>query len=90
MPAGQPAKEEESPAMNDEPSYTLVHFSLKYRWLLLLGAALAPIMLIALIAWPTVTITMVIAGIVAGGAAAFLMQLFVEIVAIIAETLLPR
>lgn len=76
--------------MQDEPSYAFVHFSLKYRLPLLACAAFAPIALIALIAWPAVSVTMVIAGIIAGGAAAFLMQLFIEIIGIIAETLLPR
>lgn len=76
--------------MNEESNYTLVHFSLKYRVLLLVCAALAPTIMIALIAWPAVTATMIIAGIAAGGAAVFLMQLFIEIVGVIAETLLPR
>lgn len=76
--------------MNEESSYALVHFSLKYRVLLLICAALAPIILITLIAWPAVTTTMVIAGVIAGGAAVFCMQLFIEIIGVIAETLLPR
>ncbi|MCP5143986.1 MAG: hypothetical protein H6978_04085 [Gammaproteobacteria bacterium] len=76
--------------MNNEPSYALVHFSLKHRVLLLILAALMPVLLIALIAWPDLTATMVIAGVIAGGAAVFCMQLFIEIVAVIAETLLPR
>ncbi len=76
--------------MNDEPAYALIHFSLRYRLLLLIAAVVTPILLIALLAWPGVTATMIIGGVIAGGAAAYLMQLFIEIINVIAETLLPR
>lgn len=76
--------------MNDEPNYALVHFSLKYRVPLLVGAALLPLAMIALIAWPAVTATMLVAGVVGGAVAVFCMQLFIEIIGVIAETLLPR
>lgn len=53
-------------------------------------AALFPLLLIVLLGWPKITAAAVAAGILAGIAAAFLMQLLLEIVRVIADTLLPR
>ncbi len=76
--------------MDNEPTYPLVNLSLKFCSLIRIVAAVLPIILIVLIAWPAVSSTMIVAGVISGAVALFLMQLFIEIVAIIAETLLPR
>ncbi len=76
--------------MDNEPSYRFVRFSIKFGPLLLVAAAVAPLILIGLLTYPEVSVAALVAGVLAGVAAAFLMQLFLELIRIIADTLLPR
>jgi hypothetical protein len=76
--------------MQEEPSYSLIHFTLKNALLLQICAAVSPLLLLCLIAWPELNILKIIAGIMMGAGAAFCMRLFIQLVNVIAETLLPR
>ncbi|HTU09609.1 MAG TPA: hypothetical protein VMG08_01825 [Allosphingosinicella sp.] len=76
--------------MDAEPTYIIVRMSLKYKLLLAILGALLPPTLIVLLAWPNLGPTLWIAAGLAGVAALFLMLLFLEIVRVIADTLLPR
>jgi hypothetical protein len=76
--------------MDREPTYVIVHMSLKYRGFIAVLAALLPPVLIVLLAWPSLSLTLLIGAGIAGAAALFLILLLLEIVQVIADTLLPR
>lgn len=73
-----------------EPSYPTVRFILRYRHVIVGIAALLPIAGVLLFTLPDFRWTFVLAGIVASAVAAFFVQSYVEIMRIIADTLLPR
>jgi len=76
--------------MDSEATYAFIHRTLRFRRVLVTLAAIFPALIVILIAWPAVTWTEVLAGLIAGGAVTFLAELMIAVVQVIADTLLPR
>jgi hypothetical protein len=76
--------------MDFEPNYPLVRFTLRRRKWFVPIAVLLPIALALLLTWPAPTWQSVLLGVVAGAIAGFAVRSYLEVLQIIADTLLPR
>jgi hypothetical protein len=73
-----------------EPNYPAVRFILRYQRIIVGVAAVLPIVGVLAFTLPIFHWNMILAAIVAGAVAGFFVQSYVEIIRIIADTLLPR
>jgi hypothetical protein len=73
-----------------EPTYPTVRFILRYSRIVVGAAAVLPIAGVLLFTFPDIRWALVVAAIIAGAVVGFFVQSYVEIIRIIADTLLPR
>jgi hypothetical protein len=77
-------------AVYQEPNYPTVRFILRHQRTIVGVAAVLPIVAALAFTLPVFHWNVILAAIVAGAVAGFFVQSYVEIVRIIADTLLPR
>jgi hypothetical protein len=77
-------------AVYQEPNYPTVRFILRYQRIIVGVAVLLPIVAALTFTLPDFHWNVMLAAIVAGAIAGFFVQSYVEIIRIIADTLLPR
>jgi hypothetical protein len=77
-------------AVYQEPTYPTVRFIVRYQRIIVSVAALLPIVAVLAFTLPDFHWNVILAAVVAGAVVGFFVQSYVEIVRVIADTLLPR